>query len=351
MRLSQLASEIGAEVVGDPEAEVRAVATLHEATAGQVSFLANPKYRPLLARTAASAVIVRPEDRVGGINLLVTRDPYLAFAKAVSLLHPVEHPRRGVEAGAHVHPTARLGANVTVLAGAAVEEAAEIGEGTVLYPGVYVGREARIGRHCILYPNAVVREQCVLGDRVILQPGAVIGSDGFGYARDGARQVKIPQVGIVVLEDDVEVGASTTVDRAALGETRVGRGTKIDNLVQVGHNVTVGEDCVIVAQAGIAGSSRLGNRVVLAGQAAVAGHISLGDGVMVGGQSGVAADVEPRAVVSGSPAFPHREWVKASLVYKKLPELRHKVLELERRLASLEAGIGESSKPSSEAPL
>ena len=182
--------------------------------------------------------------------------------------------------------------------------------GTVIYPGVYLGRGVQVGQQCVLHANAVVREGCVLGDRVVLQPGAVIGSDGFGYARDGARQVRFPQVGIVVLEDDVEVGACTTVDRAALGETRIGRGTKIDNQVQVGHNVRVGQDCTLVSQVGISGSSTLGDRVILAGQVGVVGHLSLGDGVIVGAQSGVPGDLPPGAVVTGSPAIPHQEFLR-----------------------------------------
>jgi UDP-3-O-[3-hydroxymyristoyl] glucosamine N-acyltransferase len=339
LTLADLAERLGAELVGDAGVEIHSAATLDGARPGQLSFLHNPKYRPLLETTLASAVVVGPRDRVPGKNLLVSRNPYLAFARAVTLLHPAEHPRRGVEAGAHVHPTARLGPGVTALGGSAVDEDAEVGDRTVLYPGVYVGRGARVGRDCVLYPNAVVREGCVLGDRVILQPGAVVGSDGFGYARDGARQVKIPQIGVVVLEDDVEVGAGTTIDRAALGETRIGRGTKIDNLVQIAHNVVVGEDCLIVAQTGVAGSARLGNRVILAAQAGVAGHLSIGDGAIVGGQSGVPSDVAAGAVVSGTPAFDHREWLKAQAIVRRLPELRARMRELERRLGEVEAAL------------
>ena len=344
--LGELARRLGAELVGAADAEVCSVATLDAAGPGDVSFLANPKYRPLLEATRAGAVIVGPRDRVEGRNLLVASDPYLAFARAVTLLHPVDHPRRGVEAGAWVHATARLGDEVTALAGATVEEGAAVGDRTVLYPGAYVGRGARVGDDCVLYPNAVVREGCVLGDRVILQPGCVVGSDGFGYARQEGRHLKIPQVGIVVLEDDVEVGAGTTIDRAALGETRIGRGTKIDNLVQIAHNVTVGQDCLLVAQVGVSGSTRVGNRVILAGQVGVVGHISIGDGAVVGAQSGVGADLPAGATVSGSPAFDHRDWLRAQASLRKLPELRHKIQELERRLASLEA----SARPASPNP-
>ncbi|MBI5016725.1 MAG: UDP-3-O-(3-hydroxymyristoyl)glucosamine N-acyltransferase [Deltaproteobacteria bacterium] len=342
LTLADLAGRLGAELVGDGAVAIHSAATLDEAGPGQLSFLHNPRYRPLLETTRAAAVVVGPRDRVAGKNLLVSPNPYLAFARAVELLYPEEHPRRGVEPGAHVHPTARLGRDVTALGGACVEEGAEIGAGTMLYPGVYVGRGARVGRDCLLYPNAVVRERCVLGDRVILQPGVVVGSDGYGYARDGARQVKIPQVGIAVLEDDVEVGAGTTIDRAALGETRIGRGTKIDNLVQVAHNVVIGEDCLIVAQAGVSGSTRLGDRVILAGQVGVVGHVTIGDGAVVGAQSGVPADLPAGAVVSGSPAFEHREWLKAQAVLRRLPELRARVLELERRVRATEGVRPES---------
>jgi UDP-3-O-[3-hydroxymyristoyl] glucosamine N-acyltransferase len=342
VRLAELARRLDAELFGDGEVTVHSVATLQDAGAGQLSFLANPKYRALLGTTRASAVIVGPEERAEGLPLLVSRNPYLAFARAVTLLHPSEDPGRGVDEAAHVHPTAKLGEGVRAFAGCCVAEEAEIGPGTVLYPGVFVGRGARVGSSCVLHANAVLREGCRIGDRVVLQPGCVVGSDGFGYARDGSRQVKIPQIGVVVLEDDVEVGAGTTIDRAALGETRIGRGTKIDNLVQVAHNVVVGSDCLIVAQAGISGSTRLGDRVILAGQVGVVGHLTIGDGAVVGAQSGVGSDVPPGAVLSGSPAFDHRSWLKAQGAFPKLPELRTRIRELERRLSRLEAGAPDS---------
>lgn len=334
--LTELAELLGARLEGDGAMRIDSVSTLDGAGPGQVSFLANPKYRPLLRSTRASAVIVGEGERTPGLNLLVARDPYLAFARAVAILHPVVHPRSGVAPGAHVHARARLEEGVTVLAGASVDEGARVGAGTVLYPGVFVGREALIGENCVLHAGAVVREGCILGNRVTLQPGAVVGSDGFGYAREGSRHVKIPQVGIAVLEDDVEVGACTTIDRAALGETRIGRGTKIDNLVQVAHNVEIGEDCLLVAQVGVSGSTRVGNRVVLAGQVGVVGHVTIGEGAMVGAQSGVPSDVPPGAILSGSPAFDHKEWLRAQAALRKLPDLRHKIQELERRVQELE---------------
>jgi UDP-3-O-[3-hydroxymyristoyl] glucosamine N-acyltransferase len=340
LTLLELAQRLGADLVGDGSRVIASVATLQEAAPGQLSFLANPKYRALLRATNASAVIVgsadRQAERAEGVDLLVSPNPYLAFARAVALLHPTPGEGSGIDPGAHVHPSAELDEGVRAMAGSFVGENARIGCGTVLYPGAYVGRNARVGAGCVLHANAVVREECRLGDRVILQPGCVIGSDGFGYARDGARQVKIPQVGTVVLEDDVEVGAGTTIDRAALGETRIGRGTKIDNLVQVAHNVTIGSDCVIVAQVGISGSTRIGDRVILAGQAAVVGHVAIGDGAIVAARSGISSDVPAGAVLAGSPAVEHREWLKAQVLARRLPELRAQVRELEQRLASLE---------------
>jgi UDP-3-O-[3-hydroxymyristoyl] glucosamine N-acyltransferase len=337
LSLDRLAQQLGAELAGDPETRITGAATLEDAGPDQIGFLANRKYRGQLDTTRAGAVIVTPADRVERCNCLLSPNPYLAFARAVALLHPDRHPRRGVEPGARVAADARLGEGATVLAGAYLDDGVRVGAGTVIYPGVYLGRDVQVGEQCVLHANAVVREGCVLGDRVVLQPGAVIGSDGFGYARDGARQVRFPQVGIVVLEDDVEVGACTTVDRAALGETRIGRGTKIDNQVQIAHNVRVGQDCTLVSQVGISGSSTLGNRVILAGQVGVVGHLALGDGVIVGAQSGVPGDLPPGAMVSGSPAMPHRDWLKVQGVLRRLPELRGKLRELEKRLGEVEA--------------
>lgn len=342
MKLSKLAEQLGAQIVGNPNLEVNSINTLKEAKKNQASFLSNPKYRPLLENTKAGAVIVGENEETNGAAagpaLLITKNPYLAYARAVELLHPVEHPDRGFEPGSYRRPTAKIGPDVVTMACSHVDEDAEVGARTVLYPGVFVGRGAKIGADCVLYPNAVVREGCVLGDRVILQPNVVVGSDGFGYANDGRKHVKIPQIGIVVIEDDVEVGAGTTIDRAALGETRIGKGTKIDNLVQIGHNVQVGNDCIIVAQVGISGSAKLGNNVVLAGQAGIAGHIEIGDGAAVGAKGGVLSDLPPGAQVLGAPAYDKGEFFRAQAIIRRLPELSKKLRSLEKRLNALEAG-------------
>jgi len=233
---------------------------------------------------------------------------------------------------------------VEIYAGAHVSSGAKIGRGTILYPGVFVGEEVRIGEECILYSNVTVREGCRMGNRVILHAGAVIGADGFGFALEGGRRVKIPQVGIVEIGDDVEIGANTTIDRATLGVTRIASGVKIDNLVQIGHNTVVGADTIIVAQTGISGSCRIGSRVVLGGQVGVADHVTIGDGAQVGAQSGVHRDVAPGGAVLGAPAIPAPEARRTMAALPRLPELLRAVRTLERRVAELERRFGDQGR-------
>jgi UDP-3-O-[3-hydroxymyristoyl] glucosamine N-acyltransferase len=234
--------------------------------------------------------------------------------------------------GAQVSREASVGRDAAIYSNVFIEAGAKIGDRTVLYPGVYVGKGSSIGADCIIYPNAVIRENVRIGDRVILHGGVVIGADGFGYATDAGKRFKIPQIGGVVIEDDVEIGANSTVDRGTLGDTVIGRGTKIDNLVQIGHNVLVGEDSIMVAQVGVSGSTEVGRRVVIGGQTGLVGHIKLGDGVQIGAKSGVMNDVPPGQVYSGSPAVAHTEWLKMQAALRKLPEFRKKILELEKKL-------------------
>lgn len=337
-KLAELAALLKAEYAGDPELLLTGVGTLDEAGPAQLSFLANPKYAPLLAGTKAGAVVVDPASVQPSMAHIITPKPYLAFAQAVTLFNPPNHPGDGVSQRANVAAGAELGEGVKAMAGSTVEEGAKVGAGTVLYPGVYVGRGATIGSWCVLYPNAVVREGCVLGDRVILQPGAVIGSDGFGFALDAGGNVKFPQIGIVEIGDDVEIGANTTIDRAALGKTIIGKGVKIDNLAQIGHNVVIGPYSIIVAQVGVSGSTKVGKGVILAGQVGVAGHLNIGDGAMVGAKSGIGNDVEAGAKVQGNPLMPISHWLRSQAVFKKLPELKARIGELEKRLAALEGG-------------
>jgi UDP-3-O-[3-hydroxymyristoyl] glucosamine N-acyltransferase len=338
VRLRELAGQLGCELLGDGEVEVRGVAGLEQAGPGDLSFLANPRYAPLLATTAASAVIVaRGQD--APVPRLVTDNPYFAFASAVALLNPPARPAAGIHPSAQVHPSAVLGEDVHVGALVVVGANTRVGARSVLRPHVVLYDDVTVGEDCLLHSGVQVREGCRLGDRVVVQNAAVIGADGFGFAKDGeGRYRKFPQVGIVVVEDDVEIGALTAIDRAALGETRVGRGSKLDNLVQVGHSVTIGRDSVLCGQVGIAGSSRIGDRVTLAGQVGVAGHLTIGDGVVVTAQSGVPGNVAPGTVLSGSPAIDNRAWLKSSAVFAKLPELQKRLRDLERRVESLVRG-------------
>jgi UDP-3-O-[3-hydroxymyristoyl] glucosamine N-acyltransferase len=340
--LAELASEVGGKVIGDGELVIRSVASIEEAGPGQIAFLANPRYRPHLALSRAGAVIVGfgvikdgTIDRLGK-NYLEVADPYLAFAKILTIFAPPISYNRKVNASAHVDPTAILGEDVTLFANAFVGPRSQVGARSVLYPGVYIGDDVQIGAGCILHSNVVVRDGCRIGDRVIIHPGAVIGSDGFGFAGEGDHRAKIPQSGIVEIHDNVEIGANTTVDRATLGKTIIGRGTKIDNLVQIAHNVVIGENSIIAAQVGIAGSTRIGNNVTLAGQAGVVNHIRIGDGAVIGPQSGIPQSVPAGAVLSGGiAAAPHHEWLKVITLLPQLPKIWKVVRSLEKRVADL----------------
>lgn len=342
--LQQLAELVGGSVVGDGSLKISRVAPIDAAGPGEITFVANPKYLGKLAQTRAAAAIVAPGVDSPGLPLLVCGNPYLAFAKVLTALQAQRPAPQGILAGALVDPSARIAEEVTIHPGCVVGPEVSIGRGSILHPGVVLYAGVSVGEDCLLHSGTVVREGCRLGDRVILQPNAVVGSDGFGFAPDGSRYYKIPQVGIVVLEDDVEVGACSCIDRAAMGVTRIGRGTKIDNMVQIGHNVNVGEDTILVAQCGIAGSTTIGNHCTFGGQSAVVGHIKVGDNVMLGGKSGIAGNTEGNQVLSGSPAMPHREWLKASMSYAKLPEMRKELSRMRHQLDALESLVKEKSE-------
>jgi UDP-3-O-[3-hydroxymyristoyl] glucosamine N-acyltransferase len=328
--LSTLADAIGARLQGT-DAEVSGIAAVDAAGPGQVTFLSNPKYADQARETKASAIIARQPIPGVGCAFLLTPDPYLAFARAVGQFHPPVRLAAGVSAQASVHPTAALGKEVHVGPFAVVAEGAVVGDRVTLYPGAYVGKGAVVGEDSVLHPRVTLYEGVRIGKRVLLHAGCVVGSDGFGFAPTPEGYLKIPQVGTVEIEDDVEIGANTTIDRAALGVTRIGRGTKLDNLIQVGHNVEIGRDTVIAALVGIAGSARIGNRVMIGGQSGLAGHLEVGDGVMLGAKSGVAVSLtakENRAW-SGVPAMPHRTWLKMVTLLPRLPELFRRVTRLE----------------------
>jgi UDP-3-O-[3-hydroxymyristoyl] glucosamine N-acyltransferase len=312
-----------------------------------VTFLANPKYEKLLAATTASAVILREDAARAPCAMHPARAPDLAVARAVGLFAPAWRPAAGVHALAAVAADARLGANVSVGAFVAVGEGASIGDGTVIFPNVTIGPGTHVGRDCVIHSNVAIRERVTLGDRVILQNGVVVGSDGYGFVRrgDGTHE-KIPQAATVVIEDDVELGANTTVDRPAVGETRIRAGSKIDNLVQIAHGVSVGRNVLMAAQVGIAGSTHVEDDVIFGGQVGVGGHLTIGRGAVAVGQSGVTNSLDPGAMVAGYPAIDSREWRRASVLFKRLPELKRRIEELEARVADLMARRPESESRS-----
>lgn len=338
--LSELALHVGGRVIGDGRIVIRKVAPIDEAGPDEITFLANPRYQSFLTSCKASAVIVglgviaKPVPR--GTGYLEASDPYIAFAKVLQLFNPPPNYSGQMSSGAEIDASADLAPGVTVFPHVFVAAGAKVGARTVLYPGVFLGEGATVGDDCLLHPNVVVGDGCRIGNRVVLHAGVVIGSDGFGYAGEGQRRVKIPQVGIVEVEDDVEIGANTTVDRATLGRTIIGKGVKIDNLVQIAHNVVVGENSVIAAQAGIAGSTRIGKDVMLAGRVGIINHLKVGDGARIGPGSGILRSVPPGAIrSSGIDAAPHREWLKVVALLPQLPKLWNALRRLEKRVLEL----------------
>lgn len=335
--LKELAEYLNGTVRGDGTCRVNGLAPLEAAGADKITFLANPKYAAKVAETGAGAVLMAPGGESYGRNVIEVANPYLAFARLLTLFYVRPHPPRGVLPEACIGVGVSLGEDISIYPGAIVGDNVTLGDRCVVHPGAVIYAGVTIGDDTTIHANAVVRERCRIGRRCVIQPGAVIGSDGFGYAPDGSRYYPIPQIGIVVLEDDVEIGANTCIDRAALEVTLVRRGTKLDNLVQVAHNCQIGEDCMIVSQVGISGSTRIGNHVTLAGQVGVAGHLSIGDNVIVGAQSGVPGSLPANAGYSGTPVLPHKEWLKSMAVVANLPALKKTVSALEKRIAGLEA--------------
>ena len=339
MTLAELATRLGCRLEGDGTIEVSRVARIDDAGLGDVTFLTNSKYASKLAGTRASAIIA--DDSVTGAPCAVlrTRQAYLAFADAVALLMPGDPAVPGISPLAAIDATVVLGPEVTIGPFVAIGANARIGARTRILSHAAIGAGASIGDDCVIHAHVSIREGVVIGHRVVLQDGAVIGSDGFGFAKraDGTHR-KIPQVGAVVIEDDVEIGAHSAVDRPAVGETRIASGTKIDNLVQVAHGVKIGRNALLAAQSGVAGSSELEDAVILAGQAGVTGHVRIGRGAIVGAKSVVTKDVESAQHVTGFPAVDVEQWRESVVVLRRLPELRRALLDLEARLAVLEDG-------------
>jgi len=339
MRLSEVAGKVGLTFSGH-DIEVSGVNTLASAGAGDIAPLLSRKYLPQLGSTQAGAVLCEAEHAPEGRSCLVSKNPKLDWARVVALFAKPQGCLTGVSPQAFIHPEATLAENVTVYPFAFVGARAKVGPGATLFPGVYVGEDCEVGEGATLYPNCVLMAGTVLGRGVTIHAGTVIGSDGYGYAQGPAGHVKIPQVGNVVIGNDVEIGANAAIDRAALESTKIGDGTKIDNLVQIAHNVQTGKHCLIISQVGVAGSCRLGNGVVLAGQAGLRDNISLGDGVQVAAQSGVGQDLPPGFIAGGSPSMDAPTWLKMSLSLPKLPELMRRVRRLEKALEGKEKESG-----------
>jgi UDP-3-O-[3-hydroxymyristoyl] glucosamine N-acyltransferase len=339
MKLSDLAATLGCDLKGDGGLEITGVAGMEQAQPTQVTFLANPKYAHKVKQTRAAAVLV--SEVVDGLPAaqLISANPYLDFARALALFYEPPRPPSGIHSTAAIAPSARIGDDASIGPYAVVGENVVIGRNAVLHPHVVVYEGARIGDDFYAHSHAVVREFCRIGNRVTIQNSAIVGGDGFGFAkRANGTHHKIVQSGVTVIEDDVEIQTLTSIDRATVGETRVKRGAKIDSLVQVGHASVVGEDNIICAQTGLAGSSVLEKNVLLAGQVGVSGHLTIHDNAVIYAQSGVGGDVHAGAVMSGSPAFEAREWLRAVTAFPKLPELLRTMRQLERRLKALEEG-------------
>jgi len=339
--LKEIARIIDGEVIGDEKVVITGVAGIKEASCGDITFLANPKYQTYLDKTAASAVITSRDVEGCSKPIIRTDNPSLAFTKVVSFIFPQEEKHfKGIDPSARLGKNVKLGRDAAVGACVVVDDDASIGDKTIIYPGCYIGHHSKIGSDSLIYPNVTIREHISIANRVIIHSGTVIGSDGFGYVAVEGKHHKIPQVGMVIIGDDVEIGANVTIDRARFDKTVIGKGTKIDNLVQIAHNVIIGENCLIVAQAAIAGSTTIGNNVILAGQVGVTGHITIGDNSIVMAQSGVSKSLPAGSVVWGTPAKPEHLAKEISACVQNLPRMREALNELKKKIEELEKKHG-----------
>ncbi|HXA56675.1 MAG TPA: UDP-3-O-(3-hydroxymyristoyl)glucosamine N-acyltransferase [Candidatus Acidoferrum sp.] len=341
MRLGDIAEKLGCKLEGDAEIEITGVAGIEEAKAGQLTFLDNRKYYPLAKTTQASAILIAPDGPAVKIAALRTQNPYLDFARALELFNAPPAYLPGVHPTAVIADSAKIGDRAHIGPYCFIDDDVEIGDNAVLHSFVSIYRGVKIGDDFLAHSHCAVREDCTIGNRVLLQNGVVVGSDGFGFARDAKGQWhKILQVGRVVIGDDVEIQAGSALDRGAVSDTVIGRGTKIDNLVQVGHACTVGEDTILCGQVGLAGTTHIGNKCILAGQSASAGHLTIHDGAILTAQSAVNSDIPAGAIYSGSPGFDNKDWRKSVAVFNRLPDLQREVRELRQEMATLRENSG-----------
>jgi len=342
--IREIAAMIGGTVLGDEKIMISDIRPLDEAGVHDLTFIASQKYIKMLRTTRAAVILAPPGTVEPDKNLIIVADPYEAFGKLLAKFYPVDHGPAGVSPDAYIEEGAQVSPEATILPRAFIGRGARIEKGAVIYPGVFIGRNASVGEDSILYANVSVYANCIIGKRVILHSGVVIGADGFGFAAPGAGNTKIPQVGIVQIDDDVELGANTTVDRATLGKTWIQRNVKIDNLVQIAHNVVIGENSAIAAQTGISGSTKIGKSVIIGGQVGIVGHISIGDNAMIGASSGIHKDIPAGQVGGGAPFLPYKEWMKVESSKVKLPEIRVQLKQLIKQVEQLEVKINKTGE-------
>jgi len=337
MNVREFAELMNGEVIGDSQRDIRGVAGVREAQEGDITFISSPQYIKYLVGTKASCIIVKDPIPDLAIPQIKVQNPQYAFAKALEHFYPRSVPPSGISSHAAVADSASIAENAAIYPFVYIAEGVIIGADTVIMPGACIGERTKIGKECLIYPNVTIREGISIGDRVIIHAGTVIGSDGFGYVFEKGEHYKIPQVGGVIIEDNVEIGSNVSIDRATIGNTIIRRGAKIDNLTQIAHNVSIGEKSLIISQVGIAGSTEIGDFAVIGGQAGIADHTTIASGTMIAAQSGLKGQIE-KGIYAGSPAIPHATWLRAQALFGKLPELNKKIRALEEKITRLEKG-------------
>lgn len=346
VNLNKLSQMFGGKIIGDNETAITGAAGIREAGKGDITFIAHPRYADELVHTKASAILATKPIEKCALSMLIVENPHYIFSRIISFFYEKPYSPKGVHPKTVIAEDVQLGNDISIYPFVTVGDRVKIGDQVSIYPGVFVGDGSEIGDNCIIYPNVTILEKVSIGKRVIIHSGTVIGSDGYGYVPYKGKHHKIPQIGEVLIEDDVEIGSNVSIDRAALGKTIIKRGTKIDNLVQIAHNVVIGEDTIIVGQVGISGSTEIGNHVILAGQVGVVDHVKIGDNVLVGAGTGVYKDIESNKQVFGNPFMPYGQFLRIQAIITRLPELRKQIIEQEKRISQLEKQLAKKEQKS-----